>query len=98
MIMKIKNKKGFTLIELLVVVSIISLLASVVLASLNTARAKARDARRLQDLKQIQLALELYKDKCGSYIVQQNCTGTAYGSGGWGWFNYPSYSGAGSVA
>ncbi len=55
-------KKGFTLIELLVVIAIIGILASVVLASLNSARAKSRDARRIADVKQIQLALELYAD------------------------------------
>ena len=59
--------KGFTLIELLVVISIIGLLSSVVLASLNSARAKARDARRFSDMRQIQLALELYRDSNGSY-------------------------------
>lgn len=55
-----RKEKGFTLIELLVVIAIIGLLSSVVLASLNSARIKARDARRLSDLKSIETALELY--------------------------------------
>ncbi len=55
------------MIELLVIVSIIGLLASVVLASLNSARSKARDAKRISDLKQIQTALELYYSTNGSY-------------------------------
>ncbi len=93
---KFKNSKGFTLIELLVVVAIIGILSSVVLASLNSARKKARDARRKSDLSQIRTALELYYSTCGSYIVSQNCTGSAYGAGGWGWLNY-NY-GTGSVA
>ncbi len=55
-----KNKKGFTLIELLVVVAIMGLLAALAVIALNTARARARDARRVSDIKQIQTALELF--------------------------------------
>lgn len=62
-----KPHRGFTLIELLVVIAIIGLLASVVMASLNSARAKARDTRRISDFKQVQNALILYYDKYGAY-------------------------------
>ena len=61
--------RGFTLIELLVVIAIIGILSSVVLASLNSAREKARDARRVSDLKQMQVALELYYDSHNAYPV-----------------------------
>jgi prepilin-type N-terminal cleavage/methylation domain-containing protein len=60
-------KRGFTLIELLVVIAIIGILASIVLASLDSARKKGRDARRIADLKEVQLALELYYDANGQY-------------------------------
>jgi len=69
------RQKAFTLIELLVVIAIIGLLSTIVLVSLNTARAKARDARRKADLHQIQLALEFYYDKYGYYPCSQH---TAY--------------------
>lgn len=60
----IKNSstKGFTLIELLVVIAIIGLLASVVMVALNSARLKARDAKRIADKKQIITALNFYYD------------------------------------
>ena len=54
--------RGFTLIELLVVVAIIGLLASIVIASLNTARTKGRDARRVADIRELQHALEMCND------------------------------------
>ncbi len=65
--MKTSYRRGFTLIELLVVIAIIGILSSIVLASLNSARKKGRDARRVADIKQIQLALELYYDANSNY-------------------------------
>lgn len=60
---------GFTLIELLVVIAIIGLLATIVTVSVNSARAKSRDAKRKSELRQIQTALELYYDKYNTYPV-----------------------------
>ena len=64
---KLSKYSGFTLIELLVVIAIIGILAAVVLVSLNSARAKSRDARRVSDIHQLQTALELYYNDCGGY-------------------------------
>ncbi len=61
------RSRGFTLIELLVVIAIIGILPSVVLVSLNSARAKARDSQRISDLKQISIALELHHTDRGGY-------------------------------
>ncbi len=71
--------KGFTLIELLVVISIIALISSVVLSSLNTARTKARDAKRKSEFTQIRIALNLYYDEYGRYPdakPQTSCGGS----------------------
>jgi type II secretion system protein G len=62
-----ERRRGFTLIELLVVIAIIGVLSSVVLASLNSARAKARDARRREDIAQLINAMELYYSDNGTY-------------------------------
>ena len=78
-----KSNKGFTLIELLVVVAIISLLASIVFASLNSARAKARDTKRIADFRQIRTALELFYDSYGQYPVT---AGHQYWDGHWQFF------------
>lgn len=75
------RQKGFTLIELLVVISIIGLLASVVLVSLNGARKKARDIARKSTLRQIASALELYFSNYNTYPTTPN------GIGGFTWYS-----------
>ena len=62
-----RKNSGFTLIELLVVIAIIGLLSTVVLTSLNSARKKGRDTRRVEDIASIRQALEVYYDKNGTY-------------------------------
>jgi type II secretion system protein G len=80
---------GFTLIELLVVISIIGLLSSVILSSLNSARKKADTAKRLSEMRQLRSALDLYYSDYGAYPVS---------TGGWHSecraFNTPNTSGA----
>ena len=61
------SKRGFTLIELLVVISIIGLLSTFAVAAFSNAQAKARDAKRISDIRQIKTALELYYDDNGKY-------------------------------
>lgn len=64
------KRKGFTLIELLVVIAIIGLLSTLAVVALNSAREKARDAKRVADIKQLQTALELYYNDNQAYPVE----------------------------
>lgn len=81
------TNKGFTLVELLVVVAIIGLLAGIAVVSVNSVRVKARDAKRIADVKQIQNALELYNNtKGGQYPLNKTgdvpLTGMVISEGG----------------
>jgi prepilin-type N-terminal cleavage/methylation domain-containing protein len=64
---RLSEEKSFTLIELLVVISIISLLSSVVLSSIGSARRRADDAKVLSEYNQVRISLELYRNEHGKY-------------------------------
>jgi prepilin-type N-terminal cleavage/methylation domain-containing protein len=63
----IKIKKGFTLVELLVVIAIIGMLSTIAVVSLGQARLKARDAKRIADMRQVGAALEIYYSDQSAY-------------------------------
>ncbi len=72
--------KGFTLIELLVVIAIIGILSSVVLASLNSARAKGSDAAVKSNLANIRAQAEILYDTNGCYSNTSTCQATLLSS------------------
>ncbi len=63
----IKTNKGFTLIELLVVLAIIGLIGTLAAVAVNSARERSRDYKRLNDVNEIQIALEQYFNENNSY-------------------------------
>lgn len=64
---KQQKNKGFTLIELLVVVAIIAILSTIVIVSINAARAKGKDSGAISQLNQARNQAEIYYTKTGSY-------------------------------
>ena len=67
------KQKGFTLIELLVVIAIIGLLSTMAVVSLNSARAKARDAKRLSDVKQMANILSIQATEGATAAALTGC-------------------------
>ncbi len=67
-------RRGFTLIELLVVIAIIGILSAVVLASLNTARAKGADAAIKSDINNGRAQAELFYDNQSPNTYALVCT------------------------
>ena len=67
-----ETKRGFTLIELLVVIAIIGVLSSVVLASLNTARLKARDSAVKAGVRQLASMMHVERNDTNSFANLQS--------------------------
>lgn len=67
MLSKSYSQIGFTLIELLVVIAIIGTLASVVLASLNSAREKGRDATIMSQMGNMRAQAALFESTHGTF-------------------------------
>ncbi len=72
-------RAGFTLSELLIVIAIIGLIAAVGTVSLNRSRAKARDGKRLSDIRQIAKTFEIFLSARGEYPADNNWAGTIDG-------------------
>ena len=69
---KREKTQGFTLVEVLVVIGIIMVLGAGVLISTSGPRQGARDTRRIEDLRQLRLALELSFDTNRRYPTTLN--------------------------
>lgn len=74
----LKKLEGFTLIELLVVIAIIGILSALLLPNYMAARERSRDAQRKSDLKQIQKALELYRQDNNEFPEELPAVGSSW--------------------
>jgi prepilin-type N-terminal cleavage/methylation domain-containing protein len=77
-------KKGFTLLELLIVISIIGILITIATASYSSSQKKARNSRRMSDMKSVQNAAEqYYSDNNAAYPTASTTFGVTYLPAGW---------------
>lgn len=73
-----KGKRGFTLIELLVVIAIIAILAAMLLPALSKARARAKAAVCINNLKQVGLGMLMYAEDFDGLIYGSNINDPRY--------------------
>lgn len=67
-----RKNNGFTLIELLVAIGIMAVLTGMAVFNFNQSRVRARDVQRKNDIKQLQTAMELYKNDNSTYPAAAN--------------------------
>lgn len=77
--MKNGHRRAFTLVELLVVIAIIGILSSIAVLAISNAREKARNVKRVADVRQVLMSLELYNNDYNGYPVE--LTPVALGDG-----------------
>ena len=75
------SRKGFTLVELIVVIAIIGILATVVYAGFGGVREEARNRALQAEMKEVQLALEVYRAQEGRYPPVNTAAGSCHSVG-----------------
>jgi len=70
-----KKKRGFTLIELLVVLAVIGVLGSLIFVYLKKPRIKARDIKRITDIRQLVIAQQMYEEGHQIFFVSTSSLG-----------------------
>ena len=78
-------RKGFTLIELLVVIAIIAILAAILFPVFARAREKARQTSCLSNVKQMELAYQMYAQDYDERVVPTWISWQGWASGGGSW-------------